>query len=205
MLLERIEVGSFAANCYLVACPETKEAVIIDPGAEGGYIVKRVNELGLKVKYIINTHGHIDHVGSNEEVKKAFEAPILIHEADASMYKSPQASLALFVGKGRLTPPDRTLTEGDELEVGTLKIKVLETPGHTQGGICLDINGSLFTGDTLFMGSIGRTDLPGGSYGQLIESIKSKILSYSDETETFPGHGPPTTVGKERRYNPFLT
>ncbi|MDO9534124.1 MAG: MBL fold metallo-hydrolase [Bacillota bacterium] len=205
MILERLEVGSFASNCYLVACPETKQAIIIDPGAEGKFIIKRVNELGLNVKYIINTHAHIDHIGANGDVKEAFNVPILVHEAEAPMYRSPQSSLALFMGKNKMAPPDQTLKEGDLLELGSLTIKVLDTPGHTAGGICLDINGVLFSGDTLFNSSIGRTDLPGGSYRQILESIREKILIYPDNTKVFPGHGPPTTVGDERRYNPFLT
>ena len=205
MIVERLEVGPFAANCYLVACAETKEAVIIDPGAEGRRIIKRVHDLGLKVKYIINTHAHIDHVGANAEVKEAFNAPVLVHAADAPLLRSPQASMALFMGQSKVTPPDWTLEEGDLLEAGTLRIKVLETPGHTPGGISLDINGVLFTGDTLFAGSIGRTDFPGGSFRQIIKSIKEKLLSYPDDTRVFPGHGPPTSVGDERLYNPFLT
>lgn len=205
MILERLEVGSFASNCYLVACPETKQAIIIDPGAEGKLIIKRVKELGLKVKYIINTHAHIDHIGANGDVKEAFNVPILVHEAEASMYQSPQASFALFMGKSKMAPPDQTLKEGDLIELGTLSIKVLDTPGHTAGGICLDINGVLFCGDTLFNSSIGRTDLPGGSYRQILKSIREKILIYPDNTKVFPGHGPPTTVGDERRYNPFLS
>ena len=205
MILERLEVGPFAANCYLVACAETKEAVIIDPGAEGRRIIKRVHDLGLKVKYIINTHAHIDHVGANAEVKEAFNAPVLVHAADAPLLRSPQASMALFMGQSKVTPPDWTLEEGDLLEAGTLRIKVLETPGHTPGGISLDINGVLFTGDTLFACSIGRTDFPGGSFRQIIKSIKDKLLSYPDDTRVFPGHGPPTSVGDERLYNPFLT
>jgi len=205
LIVERLEVGPFAANCYLVACAETKEAVIIDPGAEGRRIIKRVHELGLKVKYIINTHAHIDHVGANAEVKEAFNVPVLVHTDDAPLLRSPQASMALFMGQSKVTPPDWTLQEGDVLEAGTLRIKVLETPGHTPGGISLDINGVLFTGDTLFAGSIGRTDFPGGSFRQIIKSIKEKLLSYPDDTRVFPGHGPPTSVGYERLYNPFLT
>ncbi len=200
-----MEVGAFAANCYLVVCPETKEGVIIDPGAEGKYIIKQVEKTGMTVKYILNTHGHIDHVGSNGEVQNAFQVPVLIHEKDASMFQSPQASLAIFTGKGKLKPPDITFKEGDEFEVGGLTVKVLETPGHTQGSVTLDIGGCLFTGDTLFAGSIGRTDLPGGSYRQILESIKNKILAYHDDTVVYPGHGPATTVAEERRYNPFLT
>jgi hydroxyacylglutathione hydrolase len=204
LLIERLEVGPFASNCYLVACSETKEAFIIDPGADGKRIISRVRELGLKVKYIVNTHGHIDHVGSNSEVKEAFGVPLLIHEKDAHMLLSPQASFAFFMGQNKFVPADQTLKEGEILSAGNLRARVIETPGHTSGGISLDINGALFTGDTLFAGSIGRTDLPGGSYRQLIKSIKERILPYPDETNVFPGHGPPTTVGVERKYNPFL-
>lgn len=205
MIFEKLEVGAFASNCYIVGCPQTKEGIVIDPGAEGKIIIRCINELGLDIKYIINTHAHIDHIGANEEVKEAFNVPVLVHEAEAPMYRSPQASLALFSGKSKICPPDRTLTESDILEIGSLKIKVIETPGHTAGSITLDINGALFTGDTLFNTSIGRTDLPGGSYRQIISSIKEKILTYPDETKVFPGHGPVTTVGEERRYNPFLS
>ncbi len=205
MLLDRIEVGPFATNCYLVACPETRETVIIDPGDEGRRIIKRVQDLKLQVKYVVNTHAHIDHIGSNEELRATFTVPLLAHAAELSRYRSPQASSVLFGKRVQAAPPDRYLKEGDLLQVGTLKIKVLETPGHSPGGITLDINGVLFVGDTLFAGSIGRTDFPGGSFPGLIQSIKEKILSYPDDTEVFPGHGPPTTVGDERRYNPFLT
>ncbi len=205
MRVEKMEVGAFAANCYLVACPETHEGVIIDPGAEGRRIIKQAEKLALVVKYIINTHGHIDHVGANMEVKSAFDVPVLVHENDASMFRSPQASLAIFTGKGRLKPPDQTFLEGDSFTVGHLEIRVLETPGHTPGSVTLDIAGRLFTGDTLFAGSIGRTDLPGGSYKQIIASIKNKILVYSDDTVVYPGHGPETTVATERQFNPFLS
>ena len=205
MLLERMEVGPFATNCYLVACPETKAALIIDPGAEGNRIIKKVRELQLQVEYVVNTHAHIDHIGANEEVRQALQVPLLAHQADLPRYLSPQAGMALFMGKVAVEPPDRFLAEEDNLQVGTLSVRVLETPGHSPGGITLDINGTLFVGDTLFAGSIGRTDFPGGSFSELIQSIKDKILSYPDGTMVFPGHGPPTTVGDERRYNPFLT
>jgi glyoxylase-like metal-dependent hydrolase (beta-lactamase superfamily II) len=204
MILERMEVGSFAANCYLIACDETREGIIIDPGAEAKQIMKMVEKANVTVKYIINTHGHVDHVGANEEVRKATGAPILIHEADGEMCKKPHASLAAFVGKVKLAEPDRLLKEGDKITVGNLTIEVIETPGHTLGSVTLVVDGKLFTGDTLFSGSIGRTDLPGGSYEQIIASIKEKLLPFPNETVAYPGHGPETTIADEKQYNPFL-
>jgi glyoxylase-like metal-dependent hydrolase (beta-lactamase superfamily II) len=204
MLLKRREVGSFAANCYLIACEETREGIIIDPGAEPKQILKMVEDAGVTVKYIINTHGHVDHVAANEEVRTATGAPILVHEADGEMCKKPNASLAAFIGKVKLAEPDRLLKEGDEISVGNLTVKVLETPGHTKGSVTLVVDNKLFTGDTLFAGSIGRTDLPGGSFEEIIRSIKEKLLPYPDDTVAYPGHGPETTIGDEKRYNPFL-
>lgn len=204
MLLRRREVGSFAANCYLIACDETKEGIIIDPGGDARQILKMVEEAGVTVKYIVNTHGHVDHVGANDEVRAATGAPILIHEADGEMCKKPHASLSAFVGKQTLAEPDRLLKEGDTITVGNLTVDVIETPGHTKGSVTLVADGKLFTGDTLFSGSIGRTDLPGGSYEQIIRSIKEKLLIYPDETVAYPGHGPETTIADEKKYNPFL-
>ncbi|MBS4021100.1 MAG: MBL fold metallo-hydrolase [Dethiobacter sp.] len=204
MLLRIMEVGPFAANCYLVACGETGEAVIIDPGAEGKQIVNLVAKENVKVRYIINTHGHVDHVGANEDVRSALDVPILIHEKDGEMSSKPHASLSAFLGKMKLAEPDRLLKQGDKITVGTLVFEVIETPGHTKGSITLSAGGVLFTGDTLFAGSIGRTDLPGGSFKEIISSIKEKLLVYPDETVVYPGHGPETTIGDEKKYNPFL-
>lgn len=204
LILERLEVGPFMSNCYLVACPETREGIIIDPGSEGSLIVATAKELSLKVKYIINTHAHIDHLGANNEVCKAFAAPLLGHKADLPLFRSRTSSLNQLADEGGLKEPDRFVEEGDLLDLGTLQVKILETPGHSPGGISLEIGGVLFTGDTLFASSIGRTDLPGGSYNGIIRSIKEKLLVYPDHTEVCPGHGPPTTIGAERRYNPFL-
>ncbi|MEW5919497.1 MAG: MBL fold metallo-hydrolase [Bacillota bacterium] len=205
MLLEALEVGPFMANCYLVACPQTRECIVIDPGSEAPVIIRKVRDLALKVRYIINTHAHIDHIGANGEVSAAFNAPLLGHRADLPLFRSRASSLALHTGQGELKEPDRFVQEGETLALGQLHVKVLETPGHSPGGISLEIGGALFTGDTLFAASIGRTDLPGGSYKGLIRSIKEKLLVYPDETDVYPGHGPPTTIGEERRYNPFLT
>ncbi|HAP32242.1 MAG TPA: MBL fold metallo-hydrolase [Firmicutes bacterium] len=205
MLLEALEVGPFMANCYLVACPRTKEGLIIDPGGEGPVIIAKARKLALKVCCIINTHAHIDHVSANADVSEAFTIPVLGHKADLPLFHSRAASLALMSNQGKLKEPDSFLQEGDMLQLGQLRIRILETPGHSPGCICLEINGALFTGDTLFASSIGRTDLPGGSYREIIRSIKEKLLTYPDRTDVYPGHGPPTTIGEERRYNPFLT
>jgi glyoxylase-like metal-dependent hydrolase (beta-lactamase superfamily II) len=193
------------SNCYIIACPETLEGLIIDPGAEGKRIIKKVQDLNLKIKYIINTHGHMDHTGANSEVKAVFEAPLMVHQADAVLYQSPNASMVLFMGTSKVLMPDYLLKGNEQLRIGNLDMQVLETPGHTLGGITLDVSGVLFSGDTLFAGSIGRTDFPGGGYRQIIESIKNKLLIYPDNTDVYPGHGPRTTIGDERRYNPFLT
>ena len=205
MILEVLEVGSFMSNCYLIGCPETLEGVVIDPGAEGKRIIKKAAELRLKIKYIINTHGHIDHIGANSIVKEAFGAPLMAHQADVSLYRSSNAGMALFMNTGKVMPPDYLLKGNEQLRMGTLTLNVLETPGHTPGSVTLDVAGALFCGDTLFAGSIGRTDLPGGSFRQIIDSIKNRLLVYPDNTNAFPGHGPSTTIGEERRYNPFLT
>lgn len=205
LLLEILEVGPFMANCYLVACPQTRHCAIIDPGGDGPVIIRKARSLALEVHYVINTHAHIDHIGANSDVCSAFNAPLLGHRADLPLFRSRSSSIALSRGQGELKEPDRFVQEGDILKLGQLQVKVLETPGHSPGGICLEIGAALFTGDTLFASSIGRTDLPGGSYRGLIRSIKEKLLVYPDETDVFPGHGPPTTIGEERRYNPFLT
>jgi glyoxylase-like metal-dependent hydrolase (beta-lactamase superfamily II) len=199
-----MEVGSFAANCYLLACEETRQGVIIDPGAEARAILELVAREKVKIQYIINTHGHIDHVGANEEVRQALDVPLLVHEADGEMCKKPHASLSAFVGKLRLAAPDRLLNDGEKITVGNLTIEVIATPGHTRGSVSLFAGGALFTGDTLFAGSIGRTDFPGGSFEQIIRSIKERLLIFPDDTPVYPGHGPRTTIGEEKKYNPFL-
>ena len=204
MILRVLEVGSFAANCYIAACAETREGVIIDPGSEGPQIIRAVEDEEIKIKFIINTHGHVDHVGANAHVREATGAPILIHREDGDMCRKPHASLSVFAGTLKLAEPDRLLEDGDVLEVGKLSFEVIHTPGHTRGGISLKAGNILFTGDTLFAGSIGRTDLPGGSYRQLIASIKDRILPYPPDTLVYPGHGPASTVGEEKQANPFL-
>jgi len=200
-----MEVGSCQANCYLVYDDETKDAFIIDPGAQGKEIIREVGKLGLKIKHIVNTHGHSDHIGANEYVKEATGAPLLIHEDDAPMLTSPAKNLSIYFGEDINKPAaDRLLKDGDVLDVGSMKFKVLHTPGHTPGGICLVGQEACFSGDTLFALSIGRSDFPGGSHKALINSIITKLLPLDDKVIVFPGHGPRTTIGQERVGNPFL-
>lgn len=208
MFLKTVEVTGFYTNCYIIACDATGEAAIIDPGGEPERILKVVRDGQLQVRYIINTHGHIDHIAANGRVKEATGAEILIHAADAPYLLDERKNLRLYLpeARGSLPPADRTLNEGDLISIGTtVKLTVLHTPGHTPGGICLVGDGLIFTGDTLFAGSIGRTDLPGGSYDTLIRSIREKLLVYPDEMVIYPGHGPSSSLGVERATNPFLT
>lgn len=206
MHLEVLEVGPAAANCYLVICQETGQAAVIDPGGEPERILAAIEKRGANVQYIINTHGHADHIAANAAVKEATGAPILIHTGDAPYLTDTRKSLLLYLGQDKAGPPaDRLLREGDIITVGKgVTLEVLHTPGHTPGGICLKGDGFVFTGDTLFAGSIGRTDFPGGSFSTLINSIRDKLLALEDSIRVYPGHGPETTIGVERATNPFL-
>ena len=201
--------GLVETNCYIAACPETKEAVIIDPGAfsptEVQAVLDIVSQHGLSVKYIINTHGHIDHIAGNQALLKETGAKLCIHAEDSGMLASALENGSEMFGMDIVSPPpDRLLSDGDVILLGRLEIKMLHTPGHTPGGIVLLVDGTLFSGDTLFAGSVGRTDLPGGSETEIIRSIKSKLLTLPDDTKVRPGHGPRTTIGAEREGNPFL-
>ncbi|MEL7568017.1 MAG: MBL fold metallo-hydrolase [Dehalobacterium sp.] len=205
MIIQGIQVGMIGTNCYLVACPDTKEAVVIDPGDEAKRIFNLAEKNGFKVSAIVNTHGHWDHVGGNNELKKLTGAPIFIHEQDAKFLTDGKLNLGSMMGKNEVSPlADRILQEGDTVKVGNMELKVIHTPGHTPGGISLVGEKDVFVGDTLFAGSIGRTDLPGGNYGVLISAIKSKLLTLDDEMKVYPGHGPSTTIGREKKKNPFL-
>ena len=191
MIVKRFTVGWLSTNCYVVGCEETKEAVVIDPGMESEketeQILDFIEQNGFRIKYIINTHGHPDHISGNAVMKEATGAPILIHENDAERVKA-----------------DRKLHDGDALQVGTLKLVVLYTPGHTKDGISLLGDNVVFTGDTLFAGSVGRTDFIGGSYDELMRSIKTKLLPLPDSFKVYSGHGPSTTIGDEKKHNPLL-
>ena len=205
MIIKGIPVGFMGANCYVVGCEKTKEAVVIDPGGDVARIRMYLDEQGLTLRYIIDTHGHVDHIAGNDELREATGAKILIHEADAAMLGDAKQNLASFMGFAKtFDSADELLTDGDTIEFGEIKLEVLHTPGHTRGGISLKAEGAVFTGDTLFNGSIGRTDFPGGDFDTIINSIKTKILTLPDDTEVYPGHMGQSTVGTERRYNPFL-
>jgi hydroxyacylglutathione hydrolase len=204
MFIKRLEIGALAANCYIIADEDTKIAAVIDPGGDG--VAALCTHEGLQVKYIINTHGHADHIMGNAELKAITAAELLVHAADAEMVTSSTESLATFVGlHANLVPPDRMLADGEELSLGSLVLKIVHTPGHTPGGISIAVGGCLFTGDTLFAESIGRTDFPGGSFNQLMQSVKAKLFMFPDETVVYPGHGPKTTIGWEKEHNPYLS
>lgn len=198
-----IKVGPWETNCYLVTPKGGEESMIIDPGAEPERILSQVG--GLNVRYIINTHGHSDHIGANRAIKGVSGAKILIHRDDASMLTHPQENLSLLWSQEITSPPaDRLLEGGEKIRLDGISWKVIHTPGHSPGGISLLGDNWLFSGDTLFAGSVGRTDLPGSSREVLLESIRKKILTLDDQVIVYPGHGPSTTIGEERRWYPFL-
>jgi hydroxyacylglutathione hydrolase len=205
LIIEFLPVGPIMANCYIVGCKETHEASVIDPGDEAERILLKLAGLKLKVKYIINTHGHFDHVGANRKMKEATGADILIHALDAPMLGSlAQAAASFGLKSENSPPPDKTVDDGDIITFGKISLKVIHTPGHSPGGISLYTNGCLFVGDTLFQGSIGRTDLPGGNFNTLKSSIHNKLFPLDDNIRVLTGHGPETSIGKEKRYNPFV-
>jgi glyoxylase-like metal-dependent hydrolase (beta-lactamase superfamily II) len=206
VILKGLEISAMAVNCYIVGCEETREVAVIDPGGNPRAILKLLEDDELKAVYIINTHGHIDHIGANRAIKDATGAKILIHEADSKMLVNSVSNFSFLMGSKVTSPPaDQFLKDGDIIKIGnTVELEVIHTPGHSPGGICLKTGDIMFVGDTLFYGSIGRTDFPGGSYKQLIENIRDRILCYDDKVVCYPGHGPETTVGFERKNNPFL-
>jgi glyoxylase-like metal-dependent hydrolase (beta-lactamase superfamily II) len=208
MLFRALELGPFLANCYIVGSDRTGEGIIIDPVAEAETIMDNVRQLGLTIKLIIATHSHPDHIMALGQIKEETGAPFAMHEAEsAGMIASGMARVMGMFMSGSAEPlpkPDMSLKDGEAIEIGDLSFTVLHTPGHSPGGISLYGHGMVFVGDTLFNFSIGRTDFPGCSHQQLIESINSKLLTLPDETIVYPGHGPQTTIRAERQHNPFL-
>jgi hydroxyacylglutathione hydrolase len=207
MIQKGLTVGLLEVNCYILGDEVTKEAVVIDPGGDEDEILEVLNYNKFKLKLIIDTHGHFDHVDANQPLKEATRAKIAVHEADAQMLDKPSAEAMFFTGNRlRTSQADILLKENDILTFGQYRLKVLHTPGHTPGGISLVLEDHtyVYVGDLLFAGSIGRTDFPGGSYDALINAVRTKIFPLGDNYTVYPGHGPVTTVGQERKYNPFF-
>lgn len=207
MIFETIVVGQLGVNCFILGCEETREGIIVDPGADAERVLAAVQQLGLKIRYVINTHGHFDHMGGNRSVVVKTGAKLLIHESDVYFLSRAADSAASYGLKAENShKPDHLLQDGMVLNFGKHQLKVLHTPGHTPGGCCLYLEGEgkILTGDTLFAESVGRTDFPGSSHADLIDGVRTKLLVLPDETQAFPGHGPSTTIGHEKRHNPYL-
>jgi glyoxylase-like metal-dependent hydrolase (beta-lactamase superfamily II) len=209
MILKQIEVGSFAVFSYLIGDEEIEEGLFIDPADDIDELLYEARSKGLKkIRYIVNTHSHVDHIMGNAEMVRKTGAKIIIHEDDASgLLKTPPYLLEMFRAKPS-PPADILVREGDIIEVGNIKLRVIHTPGHSPGGMCLYMDGAVFTGDTLFVGSVGRTDFPGSSWRELERSIREKLYVLPGDTVVFPGHNygptPTSTIQYEKRHNPFV-
>jgi hydroxyacylglutathione hydrolase len=208
MFVKQIEVGGMAIFAYLVACKVTNEALFIDPAAETERLLDEARSRGYTIKYIVNTHSHIDHIMGNKRMKDITGAEIIIHEKDAgALIHQPPSMLEMFHAEPS-PPADITVRDGDLITIGETSLKVIHTPGHSPGGMCLYHNGMVFTGDTLFVGAVGRTDLGGGSWETLVSSIHNKLFTLPDETIVAPGHNygdaPKSTIGREKVYNPYV-
>lgn len=209
MHVKQMKVGFMEVFCYIVSCPRTREALAIDPAGDEDRVVDEIARAGLTLRFIVNTHSHSDHTCGNARVKALTGAEIVIHELDSEMLGSARGqAMARQWGFSPSPPADRAVKDGDRIVAGDVSLKVLHTPGHSPGGICLLGDGHVFTGDTLFVGAIGRTDLPGASMSQFMKSIKEKLLTLPDETLVWPGHDygykPSSTIGDEKKTNPWL-
>lgn len=206
MLLKKLVVGYLDSNCYIVASEPGSEAIVIDPGGDAQHIFEAIAADDLDVRYIIITHAHWDHFGAASELSKRTGAAIAVHKLDKDALDNPKLNLAFMLGdeQDERISDVTELNDGDVIKFGALEALTLHTPGHSPGSITVRVDNCLFTGDLLFYGSIGRTDFPGGSYERLLNSVKEKIFIYPDEIKIYPGHGPSTSVGVERRENPFF-
>ncbi len=206
LVVEHLVVGPLQSNCYIVGDEVSGEAVVIDPGGDGEMILAAVKRRPWTVKAVLNTHAHFDHIAANAVVVKGTGAPLMAPRGDAPYMAKAHVSARVYGLVVAASPdPDRLIDDGDVIRIGDEEIRVLSTPGHTLGGVTFVTSAGVFSGDTLFAGSIGRTDLPGGDYHRLLRSIKERILELPDETPVYPGHGPSTNVGREKTLNPFLT
>lgn len=205
MNVETIIVGPIEVNCYIVSCKKTNKAAVIDPGDNADDILKIIRSRSLNLQYILLTHGHFDHLGGVAPIKAATNASVLMNSGDKVLVEAAPAQAELF---GLPTPAefdvDRYVDDSDSIEIGALKATVLATPGHSPGSICYLFDNAAFVGDTLFYGGVGRTDLEGGSFEQLVHSIKTKLFNLPDDIKVYCGHGPTTTIGREKKYNPFI-
>jgi len=205
MEIQTLIVGMFETNCYLAYDPDKSEGVIIDPGDEADRILKEVNQLAFDPKMILLTHGHVDHIGAVTDIQNHFKIPIFAGRGEESLLQSSAGNLSSMIGNPVvISNPEKLLVDGDKISFGSVSMTVMHTPGHSPGGICFYTDGYVFCGDTLFYGSIGRTDFPGCSHEQLLDSINTKLMVLPDDTVCFPGHGPATTIGNEKKHNPFL-
>lgn len=204
LTIQSFAVMPFDENCYVVS-DETGEGVVIDPGGMAKQILAYIREAKLSIAAVLNTHGHCDHIGANDEIRDETGAPLYIHREDAAMISDMKLNLSAFMGFRVISrPAEHLLSEGDKISFGQSELEVIHTPGHTKGGVCFVGEGVVFTGDTLFAGSIGRSDFPGGSERDLIGNIKKKLLALPDETKVYSGHGPSSEIGWERKCNPYL-
>ncbi|MBF0184275.1 MAG: MBL fold metallo-hydrolase [Magnetococcales bacterium] len=205
LIHEIIETGALQVNCQLLGSEESGEALLIDPGGDAHRLLQYLQRLGLRLTHILNTHGHFDHIGAVAELQQKTGCQFWIHEADHLLVEAAPVHAASWgLPFGQLPRIDRTLHDNEIVQIAGLSLQVIHTPGHTQGGVCLRWGNEMATGDTLFAGSVGRTDLPGGNTSRLLHSIRNRLLALDDSIVCHPGHGPSTTIGRERRSNPYL-